>query len=98
MADNALTTSTRRSVMLTAWGFRRSEPTRPFADCLRGAWAFIKKMDGYARKLATKARGAKVLQLSPSLIRSPIQRTTRGQRYGAYEDFRAAYTTAVVGR
>ncbi len=90
--------ATRRSIMLMAWSFRREEPARAFADCLRGAWKLTKRLGGFARKLAAKAKGANVLQLSPSLIRSPLQRVTRRERYGRYADFKAAYITAVVGR
>ena len=89
---------TRRSIMLMAWDAKRTEPARTFADCLRSAWTLTKRLGGFARKLAAKAKGAKVLQLSPSLIRSPLQRVTRRERYGRYADFKAAYTTAVVGR
>ena len=89
--------ATRRSVMLMAWDAKRAEPGRAFADCLRGAWALTKRLGGFARKLAAKAKGAKALQLSPSLIRSPIERVTRRNRYGRMDDFRAAYLTAVVG-
>lgn len=88
---------TRRSVMLMAWDAKRAEPTRAFGDCLRGAWALNKRMAKAAAKMLARAAGAKVLRLSPSLIRSPLQRVTRGQRFGRYADFQAAYTTAVVG-
>jgi hypothetical protein len=39
-----VTNETRRRVMNVAWSFRREEPTRSFADCLRGAWKWIKGM------------------------------------------------------
>ncbi len=90
--------ATRRNVMLMAWDFRRAEPSRPFADCLRGAWALSKKLAISVAKLLARAAGVQTLQLSPSLIRSPIQRATRLNRYGQRDDFRAAYTTARLGR
>lgn len=90
------TNQTRRNVMLTAWSFRRAEPSRPFADCLRGAWRFTKEMAAeVGRFLARAKKGGGQVRLSRSLVRSPI-----GRRYGhgSLRDFTAAYTTALVGR
>ena len=50
------TNETRRNVMLIAWSFRRAEAGRSFADCLRGAWAWIKNMTKAAPKLARRLR------------------------------------------
>jgi hypothetical protein len=89
---------TRRQVMLTAWSFRRSEPSRSFADCLCGAWKMIKRlaedMSGFARRMRGCTGHA---QLSPSLIRSPIQRSLTGMRYAGSCDYRAARLTGRLG-
>ena len=84
--------------MRIAWSFRREEPARAFADCLRGAWALLRKLGVVARKLTAKVRPGQVLRLSPSLTRSPLQRTTARNRYASQDDFRAAYLTASLGR
>jgi len=86
-----------RQIMLTAWDFRRAEPSRPFADCLRAAWAWTKGMAEAAAKLMRRARGGRRIDFSPSLIRSPIANATRAQRYGGWLDHKAAYLTARIG-
>ncbi len=92
------TNQTRRDVMSLAWEFRRSEPTRRFADCLRGAWAWTKKMAACAaRFMAAADRVGGKARLAPSLIQSPIRRATARRRYGRIDDFKAAYTTAALG-
>ncbi len=91
-------THTRRQVMLTAWSFRRSEPERPFSDCLCGAWTMIKRLAAEMTNFAQRMRGhSGHAQLSPSLIRSPIRRSLTGQRHAGASDSRAAYTTARLG-
>ena len=85
--------------MLTAWGFRRAEPTRHFADCLRGAWRMIKRLDNAADKLIARAQKAGgVVRLSPDLTRSPIRRSLSGTRYAGRKAYQAAYHTAWLGR
>ena len=89
---------TRRQVMLTAWSFRRAEPARPFSDCLRGAWKMIKRLAEDMTAFARRARGCTGhVQLSPSLIRSPIQRSLTGTRYAGSSDYRAARLTGRLG-
>ena len=83
-------------LMTMAWDFRRSEPGRAFADCLRAAWKLTKGLAKEAARFRAKAAGGHV-RLSPSLISSPIRRATAGQRYGRARDFQAAYITARVG-
>lgn len=86
-----------RSIMSLAWDFRRSEPARAFADCLRGAWSWTKRMTQTARDFAAKARCASRIDFSPSLIRSAIGNATRGQRYGGWADHKAASLTSRLG-
>ena len=86
-----------RQIMLTAWDFRRAEPDRSFADCLRAAWAWTKRMAEAAAKLMRRARGGRRIDFSPSLIRSPIANALGGQRYGGWLDHKAAYLTARMG-
>lgn len=86
-----------RSIMTLAWSFRRAEPTRAFADCLRGAWAYCRRLAEAAGNLMARAKGARRLDFSPSLIRSPIQNATRGQRFGRWADHKAAYLTSRLG-
>jgi len=85
-------------IMSMAWAFRRSEPGRPFADCLRGAWRTAKASAREAARFMAKAKAAGGrVRLSPSLIASPIRRATLGQRYGRTRDYQAAYLTARIG-
>jgi len=85
-------------LMLMAWSFRRAEPVRSFADCLRAAWRMAKQSAQEAARIlaAAKAGGGQV-RLSKSLIASPIRQASAGQRYGRARDFQAAYTSAVFG-
>lgn len=90
------TTDTRRSVMTTAWVLFREGRTmrdgRTFGQCLGWAWAHVR------RELAKLAFAAmRLVRLTPSLIRSPIQRATSTQRYAGRADHRAAYLTSRVG-
>ena len=89
---------TRRSVMNMAWASKRAEPSRPFADCLRGAWAFTKRMAKTAGAfMATACRGGWT-HLSASLIRSPSTNRFAGQTYGRTLDQDAGRTISRVGR
>jgi hypothetical protein len=86
---------TRRNVMLMAWSFKRSEPGRTFADCLRGAWRFSKRMAETAAAFMRRARAAGgQVRFTRSLIRSPLARKLGP---GSRADYAASYTTAVVG-
>ena len=95
----AITPQTLREIMLTAWEFRRDEPARTFADCLRGAWKFVRGMKTATAKLMRRARrsGGRVA-FSASLIRSPVQRATATQRHAGRADWHGGYTTAKLGR
>ena len=56
----------RREVMLMAWGLKRAELTRSFADCLRAAWKMSKQAaKDAARIVSMMHRGMKTLRLSP---------------------------------
>ena len=88
---------TRRSVMLTAWGSKRAEPARTFADCLRGAWAFTKRIAKTAAKFAAKA-GKGMVHFSPSLIRSPSTNHFAGLTYGRTRDQQAGRMISRMGR
>ena len=93
-----ITNSIRREIMLTAWTLKRDEPSRPFGDCLRGAWKLSKAMWKHAAKLRLRmAKGMTHLRLSPSLGRSAIERATATQAYGRVADHKAAYTTSKFG-
>jgi hypothetical protein len=94
---------TLRRIMVLAWDFYRtdlrSSHPRSFADALAGAWRWVKRTAeraaadvAWVRKV--KARGGR---MSPSLIRSPIQRSLSGSRYAGTADHQAAYTTARMG-
>lgn len=93
-----ITNEDRRQIMQTAWGFRRDEPARAFADCLRGAWKFVRGMAKAAAAFVRRARrsGGRVA-LSPSLTQSPIQRATATMPHHRRTDFSAAYLTASIG-
>jgi hypothetical protein len=98
MDGYAMTTTTeiRRNVMTTGWALFREGRTmrdgRTFADCLRWAWAHVR------REMAKAAFAAmQVVRLSPSLIRSPIARASSTERFGRRCDFKAAYMTARLG-
>lgn len=87
-----------RSIMGVAWSFSRTDPTRAFSDCLRGAWRWCKgmaKTTAAFMKRARKAGGA--VKLSADLIKSPIRSSLKGQRYGRRRDYQAAYLTARLG-
>jgi len=86
-----------RNVMNVAWSFRRAEPGRAFADCLRGAWAWTKRMAATARDFMATARTASRIDFSPSLIKSPIGNVTRSRRFGRWQDHKAAYLTSRMG-
>ena len=82
-----------RSIMRVAWDFRRADPGRVFADCLRGAWSMMRGFQEAGAKLMRKARGARCVQLTPLLYRSPTVNRSPS-RWAAYK---AARTTARVG-
>jgi hypothetical protein len=89
----------RRNVMLMAWGSKRAEPTRSFADCLRGAWAYEKRAAKSAAKFIAKARrGGGWVHFSPSLIRSQSTNHFAGQTYGRTRDQQAGRMISRVGR
>jgi len=86
-----------RNVMNVAWGFRRSEPTRSFSDCLRAAWAWMAKISVTAAAFRSQARTASRIDFSPSLIKSPIGNVNRSRRFGRWSDHKAAYLTSRMG-
>ena len=84
-----------RSVMIRAWAAHREEPIRPFADCLRDAWAFLRRMAAFAASKANPFRRGRTVHIAP-VIQSPVDRAHGpGRRHAA---FRAAHLTARVGR
>ncbi len=93
------TTETRRSVMNIAWSAKRAEPARAFADCLRGAWKWVKASAKHAAKFMAKARrnGGRV-NFSGSLIRSPSTASFAGVRYGRTLDRHAGAMISAMGR
>ena len=79
-------TQTRRSVMNVAWAFKRAEPARAFADCLRGAWKTVKALAKDAAKfMARVRRGGGRVSLA-STASSPSTARLSGQRYGRDRD------------
>lgn len=88
---------TRRAVMNSAWGFKRSEPSASFSICMVRLWAFVKPMIEAGRRFAQRTPGAGHVRLSPSLNRSPIANVSGKSRAGRYADFKAARTAAFVG-
>lgn len=90
------TNETRRQVMLMAWSLKREGRQlldgRSFSQCLTWAWREIKLQ-------AAKAAFAvmRKVRFSRSLIQSPMQRATQLDRRPRLSDFKAAYTTAMVG-
>jgi hypothetical protein len=87
---------TRRSVMRMAWASYRAEPSRPFADCLAGAWRFTKRMAEWAAQNVRKWKRAGRVQFG-DLTQSPVKASLRGQLYAGRKAFGAAYVTALVG-
>jgi hypothetical protein len=91
-----VTNETRREVMTTAWVIfregRQVHDGRTFAQSLGWAWSHVK------REAAKAAFGAmRLVRLSPSLIRSPLQRVTSTQRYAGRADWNAARVTSRLG-
>jgi hypothetical protein len=82
-----------RRVMKMAWDFARAEPGRAFGDCLRGAWKMMKGLAEAGRHLMRAARGARCVQLSPLLYRSP----TANRSPSRWLAYKAARVTAQVG-
>jgi hypothetical protein len=89
---------TRQSVMLMAWASKRAEPTRSFANCLRGAWAYEKRAAKSAAKFIAKARRGGWVHFSPSLIRSQSTNHFAGQTYARTRDRQAGRMISRVGR
>lgn len=85
-----------RSIMKMAWSFFRSEPGRGFADCLRGAWMFIRNMDAFAKK-ARWGRGRKRRVCFNSLIASPVEKAVRSDPYARTEARDRSRLTSALG-
>jgi hypothetical protein len=80
-----------RRIMLQAWHAYRAEPSRGFADALRGAWAFNKRLDAYYASGRSHFAGATGhVHLKP-VWRSPIART-HGRTLKGF------HTAALAGR
>ncbi|MDI1365810.1 MAG: hypothetical protein PSX79_13285 [bacterium] len=92
---------TRREVMELAWDLFRSAlgtaDARSFADALKGAWRYMKKMATWQPPKWARGSGARTVQLSPTLYRSPIARALQGQAYASNKAHKAAYMTARLG-
>lgn len=86
------------SIFTKAWTLRRADPTCSFGRCLKAAWAYMRELAAVARKFVERAkRNGGHLRFSPSLIRSPIQRSLTGTAYGSVLDHKAAYLTSRLG-
>jgi hypothetical protein len=83
---------TRREVMLLAWDLHRTYPDRGFADCVRGAWKFTKKLGAKPIPKWAGRRGARRVAFSSSLIITPIGRASARRA-----DWHAARTTSRLG-
>jgi hypothetical protein len=79
-----------RRIMRQAWYAFRAEPARAFADCLRGAWAFCKRMDAYYASGRSVFAGDGHVHLKP-VWRSPIARS-HGRTLTGF------HTAAMAGR
>lgn len=90
-----ITNYNRKCAMVWAWDARRADPSRAFADCLRGAWKWIKKLDKSAAKLRARIRRFGRLDLSRSLIRSPA---SNAHVYGTTNDRHAGQMISRIGR
>ena len=86
-----------RGIMFLAWDFRRSEPNRDFADCLRGSWKFVKQIAETAAVTRKALRYDGRMSFSPSLISRPIQFASATQVRGVHADFKAARVTGRIG-
>ena len=90
------TTEARRTVMNIAHALRREgkqlSDGRTWSDCLRAAWREVKY-----RAAKAAAAALHVVRLSPSLIRSPVQRALSTQRFARRADWHAARTTSRIG-
>jgi hypothetical protein len=84
---------TRRQVMLIAWDLHRADAVQPFAECLRGAWKFMRALVAYM----PFRRVREACHLTPGLIVSPIAGAVGSHRFGARSDFRAGRLTARLG-
>lgn len=61
-----ITNQDRRFIMSFAWSSKRAEPSRSFADCLKGAWGYFKRSAAHTAKLlARAARSGGLLRLRP---------------------------------
>ncbi len=79
-----VTNETRRSVMIMAWVFRRETPAKPFALCLKAAWAWTRKMAKAAAKMAARAKangGRLYFGTAGALVPSATWNTLGGHRY-----------------
>jgi hypothetical protein len=92
-----ITNETRRRIMSVAWDLFRTDRNRTFADALRGAWKFIRGLTKAVAAFRSRARGARHIMFSRSLIRSPNQRATSTQRYAGAADGHAARITSRLG-
>ena len=94
-------TDTRRNYLRRVMGLARdlfrSDPDRTFADALRGAWKFIRGLAKTAGAFRARARGARHIMFSPSLIRSPNERATSTQPRAGDADRHAARITSRLG-
>lgn len=93
---NAQRRNQLRSIMQMAWSFLRSEPGRAFADCLRGAWKFIRNMDAFAKKARWgRGRNRRICFKSP--IQSPVDNSLRGTAYARTEAADRSRLTSALG-
>ena len=72
-------TATRRKVMITAWGFKRGQPAKTFAYCLREAWQAVK----HAIRLAIQPAVSGFVTVSKLMRRAKPSRTFAGFQAGA---------------
>jgi hypothetical protein len=75
-----------RQIMQIAWSFLRADAGRAFADCLRGAWAWVRKMakagPTLAKRLRRSRNGFAVTVRSAAWDRS-VGHPYRGAAFGA---------------
>lgn len=97
----------RSRVMKVAWGLHRPAPsafaglfTPPsalsFGECLRSAWAFIRRMDAFNRAHPLRAGRDGVIRLA-SPVHSPASNRLAGQPWARAHDRQAGRSIARMG-
>jgi hypothetical protein len=88
-----------RDLMALAWDLYRSDRARGFADCLAGAWRWMKRKAERVAAQPRWANGSRPRSVAfSSMLQSPIRRSLTGQVYATDRARAAGYVTSMVGR